>query len=85
MTSLIAAYSNQYFYEGKLKTLTVESPNSIYFYDTAGADFTETFIDESFSILNEEELNFITDRESIACLKHFFNQDQNMELKALCG
>ena len=35
--------------------------------------------------LREEELNFITDRESIACLKHFFNQDQNMELKALCG
>lgn len=59
MTSLIAAYSNQYFYEGKLKTLTEESPNSIYFYDTAGADFTETFNDESFSILNEEELNFI--------------------------
>lgn len=59
MTSLIAAYSNQYFYEGKLKTLTEESPKSIYFYDTAGADFTETFNDESFSILNEEELNFI--------------------------
>jgi len=61
MTSLIAEYSNNYFYEGKLlssKTQDSET-NSIYFYDTAGADYAETFNQESFSILNEAELNFI--------------------------
>jgi len=61
MTSSIAEYSNQFFYEGRLKSLssTVENETSIYFYDTAGADYTEAFNEHSFSISNEQELNFV--------------------------
>ncbi|MES2800644.1 MAG: AAA domain-containing protein [Bacteroidota bacterium] len=61
MTSLIAEYSNNYFYEGKLKTAvqSAEKEDAIFFYDTAGADYSETLNEESFSIVNEAELNFI--------------------------
>lgn len=61
MTSSIAEYSNQFFYEGRLKSLssTVENETSIHFYDTAGADYAEAFNDQSFSISNEQELNFV--------------------------
>lgn len=61
MTSTIAEYSNRYFYEGKLKTAnaTIEHSISIQFYDTAGADYTESFNEDSFSIYNSRELSFI--------------------------
>lgn len=61
MTSTIAEYSNQFFYEGRLKSLstTPENETSIHFYDTAGADYTEAFNDHSFSVSNEQELSFV--------------------------
>jgi len=61
MTSTIAQYSNNYFYKGLLKSEKAELDNeqSIYFYDTAGADFTEAFHDQSMSIYNESELDFV--------------------------
>lgn len=62
MTSTIAEYSNQFFYKGALKSnqAVTDSSISIHFYDTAGADFTESFHEQSFSILNEMELDFVT-------------------------
>lgn len=62
MTSTIASYSNNYFYKGLLKSenAEVESEQSIYYYDTAGADYTEAFHDQSLSIYNEAELEFVT-------------------------
>lgn len=62
MQSNIAEYSNQFFYKGELKTGTSEIENhvSLHFYDTAGADFAENFNSESFSIMNEAELNLVS-------------------------
>ncbi len=61
MTSSIAEYSNLYFYGGRLKSLSAEVDNeiSIHFYDTAGADYTEAFNEQSFSVSNEQEINFV--------------------------
>src|SRR5690606_35703799 len=61
MTSSIAEYSNLYFYGGRLKSLSAEVDNeiSIHFYDTAGADYTESFNEQSFSVSNEQEIKFV--------------------------
>ena len=61
MTSTIAEYSNRYFYKGALKSVNpiTENEISIHFYDSAGADFVESFHEQSFSIFNELELDFV--------------------------
>lgn len=61
MTAPIAEYSNRFFYNGKLKSAThaTNTISPIFFYDTAGADFSEVFVEESMSVSNPEELNSI--------------------------
>ncbi len=60
MESVIAEFSNRYFYEGKLKSnKPVLAENHIFFYDTVGADFLEQEDENSASLYNSEELNFI--------------------------
>lgn len=61
MESVIAEFSNRYFYEGKLKTDKPVNADGkhIFFYDTAGADYIEQVDEDSASLLNSEELYFI--------------------------
>lgn len=61
MTSAIAGYSNQYFYEGKLNTPEQADTQSasITFFDTAGAGYAEQMDDDTVSISNPEELQII--------------------------
>lgn len=77
MQSNIAEYSNEFFYKGELKTGTSEIENhvSIHFYDSAGADFSENLNSESFSIMNEAELNLVSkivDKHAIDSTKTAF-------------
>lgn len=61
MEAVIAEFSNRYFYEGKLqsdKPVTADS-NHLFFYDSAGADYTEQEDEHSASLYNPEELRFI--------------------------
>lgn len=61
MEAVIAEFSNRYFYEGKLKSdkpVTADS-NHLFFYDSAGADYTEQEDEHSASLYNLEELRFI--------------------------
>jgi len=61
MEAVIAEFSNRYFYEGKLKSdkpVMVDS-NHLFFYDSAGADYTEQEDEHSASLYNLEELRFI--------------------------
>ncbi len=61
MEAVIAEFSNRYFYGGKLqsdKPVTADS-NHLFFYDSAGADYTEQEDEHSASLYNPEELRFI--------------------------
>lgn len=61
MEVVIAEFSNRYFYEGKLKSdkpVTTDN-NHLFFYDSAGADYTEQEDEHSASLYNPEELRFI--------------------------
>ena len=63
MPPAIAAFSSEFFYEGKLKS-EKENPKDdvpIQFFDTAGADYNELFNVENASLTNIKELNFIQD------------------------
>lgn len=61
MESVIAEFSNRYFYEGKLRSDKPVLPDSnhAFFYDTAGADYAEQEDEHSASLYNLEELHFI--------------------------
>jgi ATP-dependent RNA/DNA helicase IGHMBP2 len=61
MESVIAEFSNRYFYEGKLKSDKPVSAdgNHLFFYDTVGADYAEQEDEHSASLYNLEELRFI--------------------------
>lgn len=61
MEAVIAEFSNRYFYGGKLqsdKPVKADS-NHLFFYDSAGADYTEQEDEHSASLYNPEELRFI--------------------------
>jgi len=61
MEAVIAEFSNRYFYHGKLKSIQQHQPDGqqLFFYDTAGADYTEEEHEDTASLLNLEELYFI--------------------------
>lgn len=61
MDAVIAEFSNRYFYNGKLKSIKPHQPEGqqLFFYDTAGADYTEEEHEDTASLLNLEELYFI--------------------------
>jgi superfamily I DNA and/or RNA helicase len=58
MRESIAAYSNVYFYESKLKTpdFLKDTSTHLYFYDTVGTGFTEEVGEEGSSLQNTGEL-----------------------------
>ncbi|MFK7784281.1 MAG: AAA domain-containing protein [Crocinitomicaceae bacterium] len=61
MRESIAQFSNDYFYEGKLKTPSNQTDNSshVLFYDTAGTGFEEKAGEDGRSLTNEGELDII--------------------------
>lgn len=61
MTEEIAGFSNNYFYEGKLKSASTHmaEKESIFFYDTAGAGMEEKQGDDGGSLINPGELDVI--------------------------
>lgn len=61
MHEMIAGFSNQYFYENKLKTPAhlSNTQQHLLFYDTAGTGFQEQPNEESGSLTNEGELTLI--------------------------
>ena len=59
MTPEIAGFSSRYFYEGKLQTHAESVPESMIFYDTAGAGFDEKRLENSRSTANPEELRIV--------------------------
>src|SRR5690554_8148857 len=59
MTPEIAGFSSRYFYEGKLQTHAASVPESMLFYDTAGAGFEEKRQENSRSTNNPEELRIV--------------------------
>ncbi|MCO5261047.1 MAG: AAA domain-containing protein [Crocinitomicaceae bacterium] len=61
MEAVIAEFSNRYFYAGKLKSINAVTAtnDAVFFYDSAGADYTEQEDEETASLYNLEELNFI--------------------------
>lgn len=61
MESVIAEFSNRYFYGGQLKSDKQASSdnNHVFFYDTVGADYAEQEDENSSSLYNMEELYFI--------------------------
>jgi ATP-dependent RNA/DNA helicase IGHMBP2 len=84
MKAVIAEFSNRYFYEGKLQSLEQLSDNEhLFFYDTAGADYTEQEDEQSASLYNKEELYFIRrliQQESIDASKTVFITPYNGQL-----
>lgn len=61
MTPEIAEFSSRYFYEGKLKSVATSIPDSLIFYDTAGAGFDEKKDENSQSTYNPEEILIIAE------------------------
>ncbi len=61
MRASIAQFSNDYFYEGKLKTPSNQTDNAshVLFYDTAGTGFEEKAGEDGRSLTNEGELEII--------------------------
>jgi superfamily I DNA and/or RNA helicase len=61
MPPAIAKYSSDYFYKGLLKSENNDPKDiiPIRFFDTAGADFNETYDENSSSLTNIKELEFI--------------------------
>lgn len=60
MESVIAEFSNRYFYQGKLKSNRSASDNQhVFFYDTVGADYAEQEDEHTSSLYNMEELKFV--------------------------
>jgi len=61
MTPEIAGFSSRYFYEGKLQANATSLPESLVYYDTAGAGFDEKRKENSRSVNNPEELRMIVE------------------------
>nr|WP_299204516.1 AAA domain-containing protein [uncultured Brumimicrobium sp.] len=61
MTPEIAGFSSRYFYQGKLQTHAASVPESMIFYDTAGAGFEEKRQENSRSTNNPEELRIVAE------------------------
>lgn len=61
MTPEIAGFSSRYFYEGKLQSHASSVPESMIFYDTAGASFDEKRQENSRSTSNPEELRIVSE------------------------
>lgn len=61
MTPEIAGFSSRYFYEGKLQSHATSVPESMIFYDTAGAGFDEKRQENSRSTSNPEELRIVSE------------------------
>ncbi|RYM35993.1 hypothetical protein ERX46_03070 [Brumimicrobium glaciale] len=61
MTPEIAGFSSRYFYEGKLQSHAASIPESMIFYDTAGAGFDEKRLENSRSTANPEELRIVVE------------------------
>lgn len=61
MRSAIAAFSNEYFYNGRLKTPENQQNlgEHVFFYDTAGTGFEEVAGEEGTSLTNPGELDLI--------------------------
>ncbi|MBL7702700.1 MAG: Flp pilus assembly complex ATPase component TadA [Ferruginibacter sp.] len=61
MRQPIAGFSNQYFYEGRLKTdeKLLSSAQHVTFIDTAGSGFNEEHGEDGASLKNEGELNIV--------------------------
>lgn len=61
MRKMIADFSNQYFYEGKLQTpeILLDNNQHLIFYDTAGTGYNEQQPDEGGSLMNEGEIQLI--------------------------
>jgi len=61
MRASIAQFSNEYFYNGKLKTPSTQANESshVLFYDTAGTGFEEKAGEDGRSLTNEGELGII--------------------------
>ncbi len=60
MESVIAEFSNRYFYKGLLKSNHSDSDNQhIFFYDSAGAYYSEQEDEITSSLYNDEELLFV--------------------------
>ncbi|RFC54405.1 AAA domain-containing protein [Brumimicrobium aurantiacum] len=59
MTPEIAGFSTRYFYNDELKSHASSVPDSLIFYDTAGAGFEEKKQENSRSLTNPEELNIV--------------------------
>ncbi|WP_107039399.1 AAA domain-containing protein [Brumimicrobium mesophilum] len=72
MTPEIAGFSSRYFYDGKLQTHAESVPESMIFYDTAGAGFDEKRLENSRSTANPEELRIV--RENI---ENWVGKDQS--------
>jgi ATP-dependent RNA/DNA helicase IGHMBP2 len=86
MESVIAEFSNRYFYEGKLKSDKPVSAdeNHLFFYDTVGADYTEQEDENSASLYNIEELRFIqrlVDSEGVNAQSTVFITPYNGQLQ----
>ncbi|PKR81405.1 hypothetical protein CW751_04935 [Brumimicrobium salinarum] len=59
MTPEIAGFSSRYFYDGKLSSAADSLPDSLIYYDTAGAGFDEKKQENSRSTNNPEELRIV--------------------------
>lgn len=62
MKSPIAQFSNEYFYQGKLKTSNarISDNEHLFFYDTAGTGFEEETGNDGTSLLNMGELEVVS-------------------------
>lgn len=84
MESVIAEFSNRYFYRGKLKSNQNASDSEhLFFYDTVGADFTEQEDENTSSLYNMEELKFVrrlVEQEGIDPKKTVFITPYNGQL-----
>lgn len=84
MESVIAEFSNRYFYQGKLKSNASSSDSEhLFFYDTVGADYTEQEDENTSSLYNMEELKFVrrmVEQEGIDPKKAVFITPYNGQL-----
>jgi ATP-dependent RNA/DNA helicase IGHMBP2 len=61
MRRSIAEFSNNYFYEGKIKTIEEleDKGTHLYFYDTAGTGFEESTGNDGHSLINQGEADLV--------------------------
>lgn len=73
MTPEIATFSSRYFYDGKLQSSNPSIPDSLVFFDTAGAGFDEKRDQNSRSTTNPEELRIVSEH-----YKNWFKKGQKV-------